>query len=183
LHLLATLRAFLRFGPWSFSGAWSLDFGALTPSDYPLHGQPPLPLLAERGRDGSCGLQPTVQSIKLFRRGATAEEKTWLREGFKRRSATRLISLPHRGLKPTATVMRSLRDRSAGRRREVTTQNSEEPPPRPSSKNNSKVSERFWGRLAHWLVNLTALVGSEVRKQQPSHAVTKMPAKKVTTVK
>ena len=64
--------------------------------------------------DGSRGFQPTGNNVpELFRRGATVDPVAprVVASGFMRRSATRFIVDPViRGLKPTATVMRSLRD-------------------------------------------------------------------------
>jgi hypothetical protein len=71
--------------------------------------------------DGSRGFQPTVTVTNLFRRCATID---WVAAygvppGFMRRDATRFPDLanrglkPFRGLKPTATIIRSLRDEEA----------------------------------------------------------------------
>jgi hypothetical protein len=65
--------------------------------------------------DGSRGFLPTVSGCRGFlRRGATGE---WgVKNGivFRRRSATRNIGgIRFRGLKPTATTTRSLRDQEA----------------------------------------------------------------------
>ncbi len=67
-------------------------------------------VLAERGIDGSRGLQPTVGRHQRRRRGATAERTPRGHPAFRRRSATQDRDSEHRGLKPTATVVRSLRD-------------------------------------------------------------------------
>jgi hypothetical protein len=56
-------------------------------------------LLAERGIEGSRGLQPTAVAGRSVRRGATIEEPSRFYAPFKRRSATQLASLAHRGLK------------------------------------------------------------------------------------
>jgi hypothetical protein len=65
--------------------------------------------LAERGSDGSRGLQPTVTPRKSLCRGATLETHTRA-TGFNRRSATSTWFDQCRGLKPTATFSESLRD-------------------------------------------------------------------------
>jgi hypothetical protein len=67
-------------------------------------------LLAERGNEGSRGLQPTDQAGEWFRRGATIDETPQAEAVVRRRSATRLPFANNRGLKPTATVIWSLRD-------------------------------------------------------------------------
>ena len=65
--------------------------------------------------DGSRGFQPTESRVRLVsRRGATGEWGAWVTVGFKRRDATRYVwRTANRGLKPTATIMGSLRDREA----------------------------------------------------------------------
>jgi len=65
--------------------------------------------------DGSRGFEPTESRVRLdFRRGATGELGVWMAMRFKRRSVTRGVGLiANRGLKPTATIMGSLRDRVA----------------------------------------------------------------------
>jgi len=67
--------------------------------------------------DASRGFQPTVMiGTYSFRRGATVDPvaSRGVAHGFMRRSATRFIAgTVVRGLKPTATVMRSLRDEDA----------------------------------------------------------------------
>lgn len=65
--------------------------------------------------DGSRGFQPTAWACHgAIRRGATVDRGMVGKRYFKRRSATRDgFGLANRGLKPTATVMRSLCDRPA----------------------------------------------------------------------
>ena len=67
--------------------------------------------------DGSRGFQPTVTVERyLFRRGATVDgvASRGVARGFMRRSATLVIfGTAIRGLKPTATIIRSLRDEEA----------------------------------------------------------------------
>ena len=65
--------------------------------------------------DGSRGFQPTVRAYEgVTRRGATIDWGMVDGMYFKRRCATRdAFGLANRGLKPTATVMRSLCDRPA----------------------------------------------------------------------
>src|SRR6266446_3942819 len=62
--------------------------------------------------DGSRGFQPTVKACQGgIRRGATDDWGVVGVTYFKRRSATRdAFGFADRGLKPTATVIRSLRD-------------------------------------------------------------------------
>ena len=64
--------------------------------------------------DVSRGFQPTgINACYVFRRGATVDAAVsrGVAHGFMRRAATRVIvGVAIRGLKPTATVMRSLRD-------------------------------------------------------------------------
>ncbi len=75
-----------------------------------------VPYFLRRGAtaDGSRGFQPTVTVGRYsFRRDATVDGVASLgvARGFKRRSATRYIVCDgFRGLKPTATIRRSLRD-------------------------------------------------------------------------
>ena len=65
--------------------------------------------------DGSRGFQPTFRACQgVIRRGATRDWDVVGEMYFKRRCATRdAFGLANRGLKPTATVMRSLCDRPA----------------------------------------------------------------------
>ena len=65
--------------------------------------------------DGSRGFQPTGNRAPVFiRRGATGDLGGWATRRFNRRSATRdVLGFANRGLKPTATVTGSLRDREA----------------------------------------------------------------------
>ena len=67
--------------------------------------------------DGSRGFQPTVMiGTSSFRRGATVDPVASRggAPGFKRRAAMRFVVVAgSRGLKPTATVMKSLRDEEA----------------------------------------------------------------------
>ncbi len=75
-----------------------------------------VPYFLRRGAtvDGSRGFQPTVTGRKYsFRRGATVDPvaSRGVASGFMRRSATRfIVGSMFRGLKPTATLMRSRRD-------------------------------------------------------------------------
>ena len=78
--------------------------------------------------DGSRGFQPTVSGCgRIVRRGATDE---WGVDGdivFRRRSATRdAWGVRLRGLKPTATIMGSLRDQEAAALAERIQKNCEE---------------------------------------------------------
>ena len=67
--------------------------------------------------DGSRGFQPTgINACYEFRRGATADAMASLgvAHGFMRRAATRVVGgNAIRGLKPTATITMSLRDKKA----------------------------------------------------------------------
>ena len=67
--------------------------------------------LAERGRDGSRGLQPTVQRVEV--RVAQRRMNWPARRGGRGSSVAprrEILLPPDRGLKPTATVSESLRD-------------------------------------------------------------------------
>ena len=78
-----------------------------------------LPATSRPGRgatiEGSRGFQPTEKRAPCFvRRGATVDLRGCATMRFKRRSATHGVwRTTNRGLKPTATVMGSLRDREA----------------------------------------------------------------------
>jgi len=65
--------------------------------------------------DGSHGFQPTKKRAPCFtRRGATGDAGGWVTMRFMRRSATHHVwQTANRGLKPTATIKESLRDREA----------------------------------------------------------------------
>ncbi len=80
--------------------------------------------------DGSRGFQPTVTVGRYsFRRGATVDgvASRGVTRGFKRRSATRYIVCDgFRGLKPTATIMRSRRDEEVDSVRGATNDGSRE---------------------------------------------------------
>ena len=71
--------------------------------------------VAERRPRSNRGLQPTVEDQTV----GVAERRLdgWQRRPLKRRSATRILASGNRGLKPTATVIQSLRD--TGRKRSV----------------------------------------------------------------
>ena len=74
---------------------------------------------ASRGAtsDGSRGFQPTVRAYRgVIRRGATVDCGVFGEMCFRRRSATRDgLCVRFRGLKPTATIMGSLRDHACRR--------------------------------------------------------------------
>jgi mono/diheme cytochrome c family protein len=68
--------------------------------------------VAERPPEGSRGLQPTVVNGEELRRGATIERRARVGLLFNRRSATKAQTRLFRGLKPTATVIFSLREKN-----------------------------------------------------------------------
>jgi len=66
--------------------------------------------VAERPREGSRGLQPTVKSGRGLRRVAPPESFMPSRRSVSRRYATKFHADPIRGLKSTATFILSLRE-------------------------------------------------------------------------
>ena len=78
----------------------------------------------QRPHDGSRGFQPTgINACYVFRRGASVDAAVsrGVAHGFMRRAATRVVvGAVVRGLKPTATITMSLRDKESVSRRGAT---------------------------------------------------------------